>query len=268
MVPSSKKALDATRPGEANLLSFFLPEDLGRSYKEHGWTTDARTQAILSIIRNEDGKSQARDILAASKYLDDLATKALLMDGVMGQRTVSREHICDEVTYKEDMTVMSMVPRGEQDVPCESTSEGEREDPQIPDSQDPSSPQDLQTAQETPGHSVHRRLQLSPGLKIPTALVEFSEADDYEYGEDDDGDTDPDEDAFDSDSDDAPAADTPDDNFDDAGNPHKSGDPPVSRDPVVYSPPSGPMRHNAYPTSLSGASSPPPNDFGVPDNTG
>lgn len=113
LVPTSQEALAQTRPGEANLLSFSLPEDLGKSYLDHNWTVNARTEVILSIIRNEDGKSKPKDVLAAAKYLDDLATKALLLEGVVGQRTLSREVTVDDVRYKEDITVMGMVSRGE-----------------------------------------------------------------------------------------------------------------------------------------------------------
>ena len=113
LTPTSHEALAKTRPGEANLLSFCLPEDLGRSYLEHNWTTDARTKVILDIIHKEDGASKPKDILAAAKYLDDLATKALLMAGVVGQRTISREVTRDDVKYTEDVTVMGMVTRGD-----------------------------------------------------------------------------------------------------------------------------------------------------------
>lgn len=115
LAPTSQEALAKTCPGETTLLAFSLPEDLGRSYADHAWTVDARTQIILGIIRNEDGTSKPKDILAASQYLDTLATKALILAGLVGQRTVSREMVREDVRYKEDITVMNMVTRGEPD---------------------------------------------------------------------------------------------------------------------------------------------------------
>lgn len=106
--PSRNELAAVRSQGEQTLLSMFLPEAVGLSYKEHEWTVDARTKVLVGIATQESAGAKPNDAMAAIIYLDKLAREALLMAGHFRKDTFREEMQEGDVKYTHDVEVMKM----------------------------------------------------------------------------------------------------------------------------------------------------------------
>ncbi len=122
-VEESSYALENSRPGETTLLSFVIPEDIGLSCQEAGWTNQVRISMLVSIANGEAEGVKPGDQLAAISYLDKLIKDALNTGGLLHETNYRRILVDGDTKYESDIKVMHMVKGGpdvhEKDRPAE-----------------------------------------------------------------------------------------------------------------------------------------------------
>lgn len=102
-------ALDKTCPGESTLLSFVVPEDIGSSFLEAGWTGQERVVQLVQIARGEAEGVKPGDQLNAIAYLDKIAKDALNTGGLLSEAHHRRILVDGDTKYETDVKVMRML---------------------------------------------------------------------------------------------------------------------------------------------------------------
>ena len=101
-------ALDRSRTGESTLLSFVIPEDIGASCQEAGWTNQARIGMLVQIANGEAEGVKPGDQLNAIAYLDKIIKDALNTGGLLSEATHRRIVVDGETKFETDIKVMRM----------------------------------------------------------------------------------------------------------------------------------------------------------------
>lgn len=108
-VEETSYAIDRSRSGESTLLSFVIPEDIGASCAEAGWTNQARINMLVQIANGEAEGVKPGDQLNAIAYLDKLIKDALNTGGLLSEATHRRIHVDGDTKYETDVKVMRMI---------------------------------------------------------------------------------------------------------------------------------------------------------------
>jgi len=111
-VEETSYAIDRSRSGESTLLSFVIPEDIGASCAEAGWTNQARINILVQIANGEAGGVKPGDQLNAIAYLDKIIKDALNTGGLLSEATHRRIHVEGDTKYETDVRVMRMTGGG------------------------------------------------------------------------------------------------------------------------------------------------------------
>lgn len=126
-VEETSYAIDRSRSGESTLLSFVVPEDIGLSCAEAGWTNQARITMLVQIANGEAEGVKPGDQLNAIAYLDKIIRDALNTGGLLSEATHRRIHVEGDTKYETDVKVMRMLQPGDNNAQ-EKGSEDDQED--------------------------------------------------------------------------------------------------------------------------------------------